>query len=352
MSYAFISHAVKADGAFAMRLANDLRAHNLLVWKAPESIKPGERWAQAIESAVETCDTMLTILTPEAVESRWVSTEMNMAIEREHEGKMTVVPLDLKACKVPRMWAQYQRISFNGSYETGLKELLKRLGISSRPKEASTDSLGLGSKRFWELLGRGQSTENIEPSCVPFSPASETPSPLKIRYPWDKYLDPKEAQNAASGSLADIFKFTNYSPLEVSSEESLGDHARKSFDDRKAIKHYTKAIESYESNQTLLKSEWHKKALGAIYYKRGQSWMGLDLWNSLGKVDLTPPLSPRLSRPKKLYSGVRYNDPLGGYTFGMFPSLLQVQAEYTNAQADFAKAKELGYQPDETAGKK
>jgi hypothetical protein len=30
----------------------------------------------------------------------------------------------------------------------------------------------------------------------------------------------------------------------------------------------------------------------------------------------------------------------------MFPSLLQSGEEYTNAQADFAKAKELGYEPD------
>src|SRR5882672_3003253 len=152
MSYAFISHAVKADGAFAKRLATDLRARKLRVWKAPESIKPGERWAEAIEAAVETCDTMLTVLTPEAVQSRWVSTEMSMAIEREHEGKMTVVPLDLRACKVPRMWGQYQRISFSGSYEAGLKALLERLGIAFSVTDALIDPLPLGTG--WDYLSK------------------------------------------------------------------------------------------------------------------------------------------------------------------------------------------------------
>jgi TIR domain len=316
MSYAFISHAVKADGAFAMRLAGDLRARSLRVWKAPESIKPGERWAEAIEAAVETCDTMLTILTPEAVQSRWVSTEMSMAIEREHEGKMTVVPLDLRACKVPRMWAQYQQISFSGSYEAGLKALLEKLGIASSLTDPLVDPLpsGSGWDYHWKLP-----QEKVQ------SKGEKSLPTLNIKNPWAKYLEPKkEPYTFGTGILSGY------------SEESSGDKARGDLDYRKAVAHYTKAIAHFEESKFL-----HKPALGAIYYKRGQCWMSLDLWNSLGKVEKTTPSSLLLQKPWAA-------SPFNKSPFGAFTSLLQVQEEYTNAQADFAKAKELGYQPNES----
>lgn len=346
MSYAFISHAVKADGAFAMRLANDLRARNVRIWKAPESIKPGEKWAQAIETAVETCDTMLTILTPEAVASRWVSTEMNMAIDREHEGKMSVLPLDLKPCKVPRLWAQYQRIPF-ASYATGLKELLDRLGVSS-----SVTKTPLSANTGWpsgvDPAPAGENRKSVDRPIWDL-PTSSTPPLLKVENPLEKYLAAEKKPGVESGSLADIFSST--SPITVMSEEWSGNKARQKLDYRKAIQHYTKAIENYQRHD-LLQSEWHKRALGAIYYKRGQCWMSLDLWSSLGEIEKTTPWDSLLPKPKGISTIGPTFRPLQKYGLGaIFPSLLQVRDEYTNAQADFSKAKELGYEPEESAEK-
>jgi hypothetical protein len=53
MTQVFLSHSAK-DAEFAARLATDLRAAGVPVWKATESILPGERWAEAIERGVST----------------------------------------------------------------------------------------------------------------------------------------------------------------------------------------------------------------------------------------------------------------------------------------------------------
>ena len=48
----FISHTVK-DADFAQRLAGDLKQLGLRVWIAPESIRPGKEWVDAIQRGLE-----------------------------------------------------------------------------------------------------------------------------------------------------------------------------------------------------------------------------------------------------------------------------------------------------------
>src|SRR5690606_24332911 len=66
----FLSHAT-ADAEFAHTLAADLRAEGWRVWIAPESIKPGEKWVEAIDRGLETSEVFVVALTPDAVASRW-----------------------------------------------------------------------------------------------------------------------------------------------------------------------------------------------------------------------------------------------------------------------------------------
>jgi cold shock CspA family protein len=122
----FLSHAT-SDAEFAHNLAADLRAESWRVWIAPESIRPGEEWVEAIDRGLETSGIFLVVLTPEAVASRWVNTETDAAIEMQHEGLIAFIPLDRSACQPKRLWRQYQYVPFRGSYEVGLVALLRRL---------------------------------------------------------------------------------------------------------------------------------------------------------------------------------------------------------------------------------
>ena len=122
----FISHAT-ADAAFAHRLADDLRAEGWRVWIAPDSIRPGEKWVEAIERGLETSGVFVVALTPAAVTSRWVRMETNAAIGLSQQDEIRFISLDVEECRLSTLWRQFQYISFRRSYEMGLGELLRWL---------------------------------------------------------------------------------------------------------------------------------------------------------------------------------------------------------------------------------
>ncbi len=131
----FLSHAT-ADAAFAHQLAGDLRAEGWGVWIAPESIRPGEKWVEAIERGLETSGIFVVALTRAAVASRWVRTETNAALALEHSDLLRFLPLDVDECAVPLLWSGYQFTSFRRSYEAGLADLLGLLdGEPAAPVE-------------------------------------------------------------------------------------------------------------------------------------------------------------------------------------------------------------------------
>jgi formylglycine-generating enzyme required for sulfatase activity len=122
----FLSHAT-ADAELAHELAGDLRAEGWAVWIAPESIRPGEKWVEAINRGLETSGVFVVMLTPDAVSSRWVNTETDAAVEMQHEGLIEFIPLEVTPSEPKRLWRQYQFVRFRESYESGLAALLRRL---------------------------------------------------------------------------------------------------------------------------------------------------------------------------------------------------------------------------------
>ena len=123
----FISHA-NQDATFARRLAQDLKEHGWQVWIAPDSIEPGEKWVEAINRGLEESGAFVLVVTGDAVQSRWVQSETNIAIGLEHQYKVRFIPLQLKSSNVPPVWNAYQRIPFDGrNYHSGFQALLDRL---------------------------------------------------------------------------------------------------------------------------------------------------------------------------------------------------------------------------------
>ncbi|MCA9947102.1 MAG: SUMF1/EgtB/PvdO family nonheme iron enzyme, partial [Anaerolineales bacterium] len=104
--------------------ANDLEAHGYDIWIAPDSIRPGEKWAEAISRGLDESSFFMLVLTPEAVSSRWVRDETFIAIEMEKENEIAFLPLQVKVCRLPALWRAYQRIPFRAGYDTGLNQLL------------------------------------------------------------------------------------------------------------------------------------------------------------------------------------------------------------------------------------
>jgi hypothetical protein len=145
----FISHAGEDDD-FARRLAQDLKDQGWAVWLAPDSIRPGEKWVEAINRGMSESGVFILVLTEAAVNSRWVRSETNVAIGMEHQGDLEFVPLELEEVKVPPLWRGYQRISFVEDYKSGLESLLGRL----QPEEM--EGLSDLYDRLRESIGDGK----------------------------------------------------------------------------------------------------------------------------------------------------------------------------------------------------
>jgi TIR domain/Effector-associated domain 7 len=126
----FISHAHQ-DVEFAQRLAADLQANGWQTWIASDNIHPGEKWVEAINRGLAESGVFVLLLTPEAVDSRWVQSETNVAISMEHRGDLRLLPLNIKSAA---MWEAYQWISFQEEYKNGLEALLDVLTPKKIPQ--------------------------------------------------------------------------------------------------------------------------------------------------------------------------------------------------------------------------
>src|SRR5208283_6193024 len=65
---AFFSYS-RDDSEFALRLAEDLKAAGSNVWLDQLDIAPGQRWARAVQDALNNCHRLLVILSPSSVTS-------------------------------------------------------------------------------------------------------------------------------------------------------------------------------------------------------------------------------------------------------------------------------------------
>jgi hypothetical protein len=139
MTRVFVSYAAGADVRQAARLASDLRAGGVEVWMAPDSIAPGETFAAAIDRGLAASDHFLVLLSPAALASRWVTTEVYAAIDRAQQGRVRVVPLLIAPVTVPPLLSTFQQVDLT-NYARGLTALGGLLGAALRagdePEEA------------------------------------------------------------------------------------------------------------------------------------------------------------------------------------------------------------------------
>ena len=155
LSSLFISYS-RTDSAFVDRLEGDLQAHNFHTWVDRSELKGGQDWLNELEEAIEQCQILLVVLSPEAVASKYVKMEYRQAIRLDKH----VIPLEYRVCpKVPMALASLQFVSFK-VYEQGLNNLLRALN-SDEVKESrvapSTKTAVEQRKRILQILYEARS---------------------------------------------------------------------------------------------------------------------------------------------------------------------------------------------------
>ena len=118
----FISYA-HAQSAFVDKLEAEIKLYSFPVWVDRSKLHGGQEWIEKIENAINECDVVIVILSPQSVKSKYVKMEYRYAWNK---GKK-VIPLLSEACEIPMDLNSFHRIDFRSSFDQGMKELLNTL---------------------------------------------------------------------------------------------------------------------------------------------------------------------------------------------------------------------------------
>src|SRR5689334_1196739 len=92
MAQVFLSHSTE-DAAVARQVADALRAAGVAVWIAPDSIKPGEAYNEAIVAGLKASDTLAILVSKASNASKHVAREVGLA---DSQGKR-IIPIRIEA---------------------------------------------------------------------------------------------------------------------------------------------------------------------------------------------------------------------------------------------------------------
>jgi hypothetical protein len=146
MALAFFSYS-RNDSDFVLKLCQDLKANDALVWLDQLDIDPGRRWDEAIQEALSECLRLLVVLSPASVESTHVMDEVSYALEK----KKLVIPVLYRDCTIPFRLRRVKYIDFRSNYQSGLSHLLMVLrggAAAERHTSSSRTKANLPSGRF------------------------------------------------------------------------------------------------------------------------------------------------------------------------------------------------------------
>jgi len=87
----FLSYSQR-DAALAQKIAYGLRGEGLQIWLPEEELLPGDNWAERISRALDECDSMVVLLTPNVTQSSNVQWEMGYALGNKAYSKR-VIPI-------------------------------------------------------------------------------------------------------------------------------------------------------------------------------------------------------------------------------------------------------------------
>lgn len=131
MTFIFVSHSAHDRERIERELIGPLREHGLETWYSRQDIQAAAAWERSIREALDRCDWFLVALSPAALASEWVQTEVHWAVEHRW-GR--VVPVLLEPCDPTQAHlklGRIQHIDFTNDPSAGLERLLKVWGITT-----------------------------------------------------------------------------------------------------------------------------------------------------------------------------------------------------------------------------
>jgi hypothetical protein len=134
----FLSHSTK-DKPFVHDLYRRLTCDGVSCFYDVESIGWGQNWVKALERAIDDCEFVVFILSPDFCNSEWVEVERTSSMANDPSGlQRKVRPLMLHSCRhlptFPRFLRQRQSIdvSTTENFEANYPHICRELGGTPR----------------------------------------------------------------------------------------------------------------------------------------------------------------------------------------------------------------------------
>jgi hypothetical protein len=161
---AFICHSAADRLLLAREIVPLLNAHGIDTWFASDDVQTAAEWESSIRKGLEVCDWFLIALSPNALASSWVRTEVHWAAERR-QGR--IVPVMLESCDPAVLHlrlTQIQYVDFTTVSDRARQKLLAAWGVSYSPqprpdvpvaRQIRQAITGLRGYRSFRTIGRG-----------------------------------------------------------------------------------------------------------------------------------------------------------------------------------------------------
>lgn len=120
----FLSYR-STESAEAENLRDALRVRGVRVWLDQDEIRPGDRFAEALETGLATSRAVGLIVTPESIASNWVKNEYYRALSLSTDGELQLIPLLFGTCQLPGFLKDCSWINFlEGDYRQNVDKLV------------------------------------------------------------------------------------------------------------------------------------------------------------------------------------------------------------------------------------
>jgi hypothetical protein len=120
----FVSHSSRDRDFVENDLLPLLHRYSINAWYSKEAIPSASVWEKTIRQGLNSCEWFLVVLSPAAIQSEWVQTEVHWAIEHRKE---RIVPVLIRDCDPSDLHLQlirYQYVNFLRDRDEAHKKLL------------------------------------------------------------------------------------------------------------------------------------------------------------------------------------------------------------------------------------
>lgn len=179
MPSVFLSHNI-ADKPFVEKLASDLKRVGVNVWFDKWEIKVGESLTWKIEQGIRENEYLAIVLSPEAIKSEWVKSELGAAWAKQmKQKKVVILPVLYRDCDIPLLLLDRRYADFRNDYQRGFRELAGMLGIQE------TEIISIDN---WRRFAKSRSAEWQKYRKLEFEQLVTVLVNRAIQYNWSSWV--------------------------------------------------------------------------------------------------------------------------------------------------------------------